>query len=212
MVLSPILLYIYIRIYIITSLFDYFVYIYTYICVLIYWLIYFYILLVSLARQAAFPPPRNYTEFLSVILQTTTEHVAENPSQPSPNRSNNGAESMNQRCRIDEKTSLERWRRRNVILWGRPQGPWSTGPIHGLHFGSQNHKTNVKNTIKKHTKNEHPKTWTLMPKGQQGNKIDAKTHPKSMPKYVSTNIMNIIKNQVSLNGKIIQIHNNNQYF
>ena len=46
-----------------------------------------------------------------------------------------------------------------------------------------------------------------MPKGcQKGNNIDAKTNPKSMPKYVSANIMKIRKDQVFLNGKIIQIH------
>ena len=37
------------------------------------------IISISLARQAAFLPPRNYRDILSVILQNTTEHLAENP-------------------------------------------------------------------------------------------------------------------------------------
>ena len=45
---------------------------------------------ISLARQAAVPPRRNYTEFLSVISQSTTEHLAEKPSKSSPNRSKDG--------------------------------------------------------------------------------------------------------------------------
>ena len=47
---------------------------YAYISIYIYIDIY-----ISLARQAAVPPPRNYTETLSIILQSTTEHLAEKP-------------------------------------------------------------------------------------------------------------------------------------
>ena len=46
-----------------------------------------------------------------------------------------------------------------------------------------------------------------MPKGfQNGSKIDTKTHQESMPKLVTKKIGKIIKNHVSLNGKIIGIH------
>ena len=42
------------------------------------------------------------------------------------------------------------------------------------------------------------------PKGiLNGTNIDAKTHQKSMPTLVKKKTMNIIKNNISLNGKII---------
>ena len=53
----------------------------------------------------------------------------------------------------------------------------------------------------------------LTPTGSQnGVEIDAKTHQQSMPKQVSKKIMKIIKNHVSLKGKIIQIHCKNNGF
>ena len=46
-----------------------------------------------------------------------------------------------------------------------------------------------------------------MPKGcQNGTKIDAQTHHKSMPKLVTEEIIKVIKIHVFLNGKISQIH------
>ena len=46
-----------------------------------------------------------------------------------------------------------------------------------------------------------------MRKGFQNRaEIDAQTHQKSMPKRVMNKIMKIIKNHVSLSGKIIEIH------
>ena len=52
-----------------------------------------------------------------------------------------------------------------------------------------------------------------MPKGfQNGAKIDANTHQKSMPKVVKKRIRKIIKNKVSLKGKIIAIHWKNNFF
>ena len=70
-----------------------------------------------------------------------------------------------------------------------------------------------KNTLKEHQKNDHQKTWNLIPKGfQNGAKIDAKTHQKSMPKLVTKKIMEIIKNHVSLNCKIIEIQIKNKRF
>ena len=102
-----------------------------------------------------------------------------------------------------------------VEMWfwgGRPLALVSTGLIQG-HFRSQILKQTWKIPSRNHIKNEHPKRRTLMPKGyQKGDKTDAKTHPKSMPKYVSTIIMKIIKQQVFLNGKIIQIHFKNNVF
>ena len=41
---------------------------------------------------------------------------------------------------------------------------------------------------------------------QNGAPIDANTHQKSMPKVVTKRIMKIIKNHISLDGKIIGIH------
>jgi hypothetical protein len=52
-----------------------------------------------------------------------------------------------------------------------------------------------------------------MTKGfQNGTKIDAKTDKKSMPKLVSKKIRKIMKNHVSLKGKIIEIHWKNNVF
>ena len=51
-----------------------------------------------------------------------------------------------------------------------------------------------------------------MPKeSQHGIKNDAKTHQKSMPKLVTEKISKIIKNHVSLKGKIIEIHCKNKF-
>jgi len=53
----------------------------------------------------------------------------------------------------------------------------------------------------------------IIAKGSQnGTEIDAKTHQKSMPKLVSKKIREIIKNHVSLKGKIIEIHLKNKCF
>ena len=120
---------------------------------------------------------------------------------------------MQKRSRINEKTMLERWRRRNTICGGRSHAPVSTGQIQGLYFVSQNRKTKVKNAINNYIKNEHPKTLTFMPQRcQKGNRIDATTHQKSMPKLVTKTIMEIIKDHVSLNFKIIQAHSKNMCF
>ena len=52
-----------------------------------------------------------------------------------------------------------------------------------------------------------------MPKWfQHGANIDTKTHQQSMPKLVTERISKIIKNHVSLNGKIIEIHYKNFCF
>ena len=45
---------------------------------------------------------------------------------------------------------------------------------------------------------------------QNGATIDAKAHQKTMLKLVTKRIMNIFKNHVSLNRKIIEIHLKNK--
>ena len=66
---------------------------------------------------------------------------------------------------------------------------------------------------KNHIKNDLQKALNLMPKGSQNRaEIDAETHQKSMPKLVMEKIMKIIKNHVSLNVKIIEIHCKNKCF
>ena len=41
-------------------------------------------------------------------------------------------------------------------------------------------------TMKNHQKNDHPKTWNLMPKGSQNvPEIDANSYQKTMPKRVT---------------------------
>ena len=70
----------------------------------------------------------------------------------------------------------------------------------------QIHKTNI-------LKNEHPKTRTLMPSGcQKGDKVDAQTHAKTIPKSVSKQSMNIMKIHLILICKIIQQHCKNKCF
>ena len=57
------------------------------------------------------------------------------------------------------------------------------------------------------------KTWNSMKKLlKKGAQINAKTHQKSMPKLVTKRIRKIIKNHVSLKGKIIDIHWKNNSF
>ena len=52
-----------------------------------------------------------------------------------------------------------------------------------------------------------------MPKWSQNrSKIDTKTHQESMPKLITEKIRKVIKNHVSLNGKIIEVHWKNTCF
>ena len=46
------------------------------------------------------------------------------------------AKSIPKRRRIDEQTSLKRWRRRNAICWGLSQAPEPTAEIQGFYFPS----------------------------------------------------------------------------
>ena len=41
---------------------------------------------------------------------------------------------------------------------------------------------------------------------KKGATINAKTHQKSMPKLVTKRVRKLIKNHVSLKGKIIEVH------
>ena len=78
---------------------------------------------------------------------------------------------------------------------GRTQALEPTAEIQGLYLGSQF----IKRKGEQCHHLLHHKTLTLMPKGcQKGDNIDAKTHPKSMPKYVSNKILDIMKNYVLL--------------
>ena len=89
------------------------------------------------------------------------------------------------------------------------QKGWIRISCPGLIFDESDEKT-IQQII---NKNDHPKTWNLMPKGfQNGTKNDANTHQKSMPTRVAKKIMKIIKNNVSLNGKSIEIRCKNQCF
>ena len=69
-------------------------------------------------------------------------------------------------------------------------------------------KTNSKNHQKTITKN-HGVRCQRLPKWA---KIDSKTHKKSMPKLGTKKIIKIIKDHVSLNRKIIEIHCKNNFF
>ena len=75
--------------------------------------------MLSSAQRAAVPPPRNYIEILSIILQNITEHLAQKPSKSSPNRSQNSAESMKKRPWNDGGAET-----RLFIFWGVGCKPW----------------------------------------------------------------------------------------
>ena len=79
-------------------------------------------------------------------------------------------------------------------LGGAAACPGTHGPIQGLRLGSQNRKRNMKNAINKsYLKRSTPKHEHWCRKGaNKGNKIDAKTAQKTMPKQVSEHIMKII--------------------
>ena len=70
-------------------------------------------------------------------------------------------------------------------------------------------KTDSTNQIKKRSTKNMKIDAKGIPKWSQ---IDAKSHQKSIPKLVSKKIMKIIKIHVSLNGKIIEIHCENNSF
>ena len=129
----------------------------------------------------------------SIVLQIATEHLTEKPSKPLPDRSQNGAESQSI---LGTMTAPKR-----DLFWGGAAArPVTHVRIHGLHFGSRNRKQNVKNQSANHLKNEHPKTRILTPKEcPKGIKVDAKTHPKSILMYVSTDIMKNINNHIFMN-------------
>ena len=77
-------------------------------------------------------------------------------------------------------------------------------------FWSKMIKNRFKKSSKKRSQKKH---WIWCQMGSQnGIKIDAKTHRKSMPKLVTKRIRKIIKNHVSLNGKSIEIHLKNKCF
>ena len=77
------------------------------------------------------------------------------------------------------------------------------------HFGAKSINIQFKTTLKKRS----PRNMEFYAKWSQ-NVIQncSKTHQKSMPKLVTKKIMKIIKNHVSLNGKIIEIHCKNKCF
>ena len=132
---------------------------------------------------------------LSFVLLTSTEHLTEKYSKSSPNQSKNGAESMNKRPWNDGGAETR-------FLGGgrKPWNPrgWFGGSIVGHNIAKRMWKTQSTN----HIENEYPETRALMPKGfQKEDKFDAQTHPKSMTKYVSSNILKIIKDQIFLNHK-----------
>ena len=93
-------------------------------------------------------------------------------------------------------------------FWGggrKPRNPrWRLG---GSILGPQIVKKREKCHPQNHEKTTTKKTRTLMPKGcQNGAKIDAKTHQKSMQKQVARNMRKILKNHVFPLCKTMQKH------
>ena len=142
-------------------------YLYKYTCV------YFYIFS---AAQAAVPPPRSSTEILSNILQSTTEHLAEKPSESSANRSENGAELMKNvhGTMAAPKRDFGQGGRKPQYLRRR---------FMGLYSWSQKHKKDMKHAINKSCWKRAPKNMNIdterVPKGKQNrcrntSKINAK--------------------------------------
>jgi hypothetical protein len=69
-----------------------------------------------------------------------------------------------------------------------------------------------KHHLKKHEKKCPPKMKNHAEKVSKWSRNDTKTNEHSIHKQVTGNIMKIIKNHVSLNGKIIEIHCKNKCF
>ena len=105
----------------------------------------------------------------------------------------------------------KRWQRRNAMLEGRPHAPGATGQIQGLYFGSPNRKKEMNSAIKQSYSKRAPQARTFMPKGFPTRaKLDAKTHPKTMPTYESKKEnMDITGETVFLICRIILIHYKN---
>ena len=61
-------------------------------------------------------------------------------------------------------------------------------------------------------KNAPKKMKTHVEKVSKWSRNDTKTNENSIKKQVTGNIMKIIKNHVSLNGTIIEIHCKNKFF
>ena len=75
----------------------------------------------------------------------------------------------------------------------------------GSLLGSKIAKKREKWHPKKHRKNYHHKTRTLMPKGcQNGAKINVKTHQKSMRKHVVSCMREIMKNPPTLRSGVLE--------
>ena len=117
----------------------------------------------SLARQAAIPPPRKFIDmyhFYAKYHRTPSGKVFEII-----------AKSIQKRFRIYENTSLERWRCRNAIsFWfGRGGGckPRNPQPDLWVPFSATKSQKTWKMQSNNCAWNEHPKTPTLMPKGFQ---------------------------------------------
>ena len=119
-----------------------------------------HILKLSLARQAAIPPPRKYIEMLSFILQETP---------------NTERWSLRNHYQIDPQTAPNQWK--NVLgtmpapkrdFFGRT--PRISRPDLWAPFSFAKSQTSIEQMQSKiFVKNEHPKTPTLMPNGcQQG--------------------------------------------
>ena len=93
-----------------------------------------------------------------------------------------------------------------VLEWAPTQGGTETRRLQGAErayegaytFGAYKQvggqARSVNKSHQKSFQKRSPKTWILIPKGcQNGCKIDAQTHQKSIPKLVTAKIMNIIK-------------------
>ena len=94
---------------------------------------------------------------------------------------------------------------RKIMFPLTPAASWG-----GLFFDQ---KIDKQINSKIHPKNDHQKTWNVIPKGSQnGTKIDTQTQQKSMRKLVTKKIRKIILNHFSLNSKSIEIHSKNKCF
>ena len=139
-----------------------------------------------LALRAPTVGPIGSNDWLECLFGMTVQYMV--CRTPSGKAFETIAKSIQKRCRINETTSLERWRRRNAIFFWGGRKPWYPRPkFRSSVLGRKIAKQMSKLPSTNHIKNEHPKTRTLMPKGyQKGDTHDAKTQQK-------TSIGNIMK-------------------
>ena len=112
---------------------------------------------------------------------------------------------------MDGTTSLEQLRRQRAHL--RAHAARTTVDDLGVHSRSGNPgKSRKTQSAKNMKKSAPPKMKNHAEKVSKWSRNDNETNGNSIKKHVTGSFMKIIKNHISLNGKIIEIHSKNTCF